>query len=100
MTLMYSPRDLGNGQLAALVSPGVGPDEIHLFLKVTDRLITALIQTARSYDKHKHRISCTRRAYKVLEGPLVTNLIAAIRSCGIYSTMYEDEETGKLNSRL
>jgi len=106
MTLTHSPRalsDLGNGEFCSIGKPLLNleldhiiPDELHLMLRVTDRLITALIQTAQSYDKHQHRKSHTRRAYKVLEGPLVTNLIADIRSCGIYFTMYEDDETGKV----
>ena len=72
------------------------PDELHLMLRVTDRLIKALMHTAQSYDKHQHRLQCIRHAYKVINGPLMTKLIAAIRQCGVSFKVFEDEESGKV----
>ena len=68
-------------------------DELHLMLRVTDVLIKALIETARTYDKHQHRVLRIRCSYKVLDGPLISKLILAIRECGVNFNVYEDKET-------
>ena len=107
MTLTHCPRSLsdlkGNGDFSNIHKPLLNldldhiiPDELHLMLRVTDRLITALIQTAKSYDQHQHRLERIRRAYKVLDGERIKNLIAAIRECGVYFNIYEDDESGKV----
>ena len=61
-------------------------------LRVTDVLITALIETAITHDKHQHRVLGIRRSYKALDGPLLSNLILAIRSCGIYFNAKENDD--------
>ena len=61
-------------------------------LRVTDVLIKALIETARTYDKHQHRVLGIRHSYKALDGPLLKNLILAIRGCGVYFNVYEDKQ--------
>ena len=45
-----------NKPLLDLELDHVIPDELHLMLRVTDVLIKALIETARTYDKHQHRV--------------------------------------------
>ena len=47
------------------------PDELHLMLRISDVLIKALIDTARTYDRHQHRVSRIRRSYKLFDGPLL-----------------------------
>jgi len=87
MRLSHSPRALsdlnGNGQfskpLLNLNLAHIIPDQLHLMLGVTDRLIKAVIQTAIAYDKHQHQLQRIRYAYKVIDGTLMTKLIAAIR---------------------
>jgi len=107
MRLSHSPRALsdlnGNGQFSSSNKPLLNlnldhiiPDELHLMLRVTDRLIKAIIQTAITYDKHQHRLQRIRHAYKVIDGTLMTKLIAAIRECGVSFNVYEDE-SGKVD---
>jgi len=49
------------------------PDELHLLLRITDRLIENLISGAKASD----------RTRDPLQGPMMQRLIAAIRSCGV-----------------
>ena len=72
------------------------PDELHLMLRVTDVLIKALIETARMYDKHQHRVLGIRCSYKVLDGPLLNKLILTIRDCGVHFNIYEDKQNGSV----
>ncbi len=69
MTLNHETRALsdlkGDGEFSSINKPlldleldHIVPDELHLMLRVTDVLIKALIETARTYDKHQHRIGC------------------------------------------
>jgi len=106
MTLSHSPRALsdlnGNGQFSSSNKPLLNlnldhiiPDELHLMLRVTDKLIKAVIQTAITYDKHQHWLQRIKHAYTVIDGTLMTKLIAAIRQCGVSFTVYEDE-SGKV----
>ena len=68
------------------------PDELHLMLRVTDVLINALIETARDYNRNQHMVSGRQGSYKVLDGPLMKNLISAIRDCGVYFNIYDNED--------
>ena len=81
-----------NKPLLDLELDHVIPDELHLMLRVTDVLIKALIETARTYDKHQHRVLRIRRSYRVLDGPLLSKLILAIRDCGVHFNVYENTE--------
>jgi len=49
------------------------PDELHLLLRITDRLIDNLINGAKGSD----------RSRDPLKGPMLQRLIAAVRSCGV-----------------
>ena len=49
------------------------PDELHLLLRVTDRMIENLINGAVAYDDVSN----------ILEGAMLKRLIAEIRSCGV-----------------
>ena len=80
-----------NKPLLDLELDHIVPDELHLMLRVTDVLITALIETAIAYDKHQHRVRRIRCSYKVLDGPLLSKLILAIRECGVHFNVYENE---------
>jgi len=102
MKLSHSPRALsdlnGNGQFSSSNKPLLNlnldhiiPDELHLMLRVTDRLIKVVIQTAIAYDKHQHWLQRTRQAYKVIDGTLMAKLIVAIRQYGVSSNVYENE---------
>ena len=103
MTLNHETRALsdlkGDGEFSSINKPlldleldHIVPDELHLMLRVTDVLIKALIETARTYDKHQHRVLGIRCSYKVLDGPLLNNLILAIRDCGVYFNVYENKD--------
>ena len=81
-----------NKPLLDLELDHIVPDELHLMLRVTDVLIKALIETAIAYDKHQHRVQRIRRSYKVLDGPLLSKLILAIRECGVHFNVYDDRE--------
>jgi len=107
MTIAHTPRHLaalhGNGGFESMKKPLLNisidhiiPDELHLMLRVTDWLITALIETAKAYDHHQHVKNRVRHTYKVQEGALITKLIEAIRQCGVQFNIYEDEGSGKL----
>ena len=67
-------------------------NELHLMLRVTDVLIKALIETARVYDKHQHRVLGIQCSYKALDGPSLKNLILTIHNCRVYFYVYEDEQ--------
>ena len=71
------------------------PDELHLMLRVMDVLIQGLIDTVLAYDRHQHRLSGSRRCYKALDGPMLNNLMMAIKSCGVYFYVTE-QENGKM----
>ena len=93
----------GDGKLGSINIPlldleldHVIPDELHLMLRVMDVLIQGLIDTAVAYDSHQHRLSCSRHSYKVLEGPILKNLMTAIRRSGVYFCLYEQED-GTMN---
>ena len=73
----------------------VMPDELHLMLRVMDVLIQGLIDTVLAYDRHQHRLSRSRRAFKTLDGPMLNNLMMAIKSCGVYFYVIE-LENGKI----
>ena len=102
-TLNHTARTLSDlkadGQFSSINQPlldleldHVVPDELHLMLRVTDVLINALIETASAYDRNQHMVSGTRGSYKVLDGPLIKNLISAIRDCGVYFNIYVNED--------
>ena len=103
MTLQHQKRQLADlkadGKFSSIHKPlldleldHVIPDELHLMLRVTDVLIKALIDTARTFDRHQHRVQRIRRSYKVLDGPLLNKLILAIRACGVSFNVYENQE--------
>lgn len=54
------------------------PDELHLLLRITDRLIENLINGAVAHD----------HVSNVLEGPMLQSLIKAINSCGVIFNVY------------
>ena len=54
------------------------PDELHLLLRITDRLIENLISGAITYDN----------VINILEGTMVKNLIQQIRSCGVQFNIF------------
>ena len=102
-TLNHTARTLSDlkadGQFNSINKPlldleldHVVPDELHLMLRVTDVLINALIETASAYNRNQHMVSGTRGSYKVLDGPLIKNLISAIRDCGVYFNIYVNED--------
>lgn len=57
-------------------------DELHLMLRVTDVLTNALVRDAMTKDKLAGN-------KKVLEGPNLQDLIAAIRKCGVTFSVWE-----------
>ena len=102
-TLNHEARTLSDlkadGQFSSINKPllnleldHIVPDELHLMLRVTDVLINALIDTARAYDRNQHMVSGRQGSYKVLDGPLIKNLISAIRDCGVYFNIYDKED--------
>lgn len=60
------------------------PDELHLLLRITDRLIENLINAAVQYD---HNINNTPTS-RVLDGPMLKCLIREINSCGVTFNIY------------
>ena len=92
----------GSGKLSSINIPLIDveldhviPDELHLMLRVMDVLIQGLIDTVLAYDRHQHRLSGSRRSYKALDGYMLNNLMMAIRNCGVYFCVYEQED-GKM----
>ena len=75
------------------------PDELHLMLRVLDVLIQGLIDTALAYDKHQHSLSRSRSSYKALDGPMLNNLMTAIKSIR-YIFAYTSKKMGKWNGHL
>ena len=76
------------------------PDELHMLLRITDVLIQNLINTATSDDRNKSGIpqsrvyhanvlyTCTHLyMLQILEGPMLKELIEAIRNCGVPFTV-------------
>ena len=92
----------GDGKLCSINVPlldleldHIIPDELHLMLRVMDVLIQGLIDTALAYDRHQHRMSGSRRSYKALGGPMLNNLVTAIKGCGVHFCLYE-QDNGKM----
>ena len=92
----------GDGKLGSINVPlldveldHVIPDELHLMLRVMDVLIQGLIDTALAYDRHQHRLSHSRSSYKALDGPMLNNLMTAIKKCKVHFCLYEQED-GKM----
>ena len=54
------------------------PDELHLLLRITDRLIENLINGAVAHDDVSN----------ILEGEMLKDLIQAINSCGVIFNIY------------
>ena len=44
-----------------------------------------------AYDRHQHRLLRSWRAFKTLDGPMLNNLMMAIKSCGVYFYVIELE---------
>ena len=61
----------------------VVPDELHLLLRTTDILTRNIINAALQYD-----IQNSRSVRDVLNRPMITNLLKAIRSCGVSFNIY------------
>ena len=59
------------------------PDELHLLLRITDRLIKNLISGAITNDN----------VTNILEGTMVKNLVQAIRSCGVTFNIFTKSRT-------
>jgi len=55
------------------------PDELHLLLQITDKMIENLINGAITHDHNINNVPSSR----VLEGPMLNSLIDEIRNCGI-----------------
>ena len=102
----HTPRNCGDlkgdGNLNSVNVPlidleldHVVPDELHLMLRVMDVLIQGLKDTVLAYDRHQHRLSCCRRSFKPLDGPMLNNLVMSIRKCGVYFCLFE-KENGKM----
>ena len=92
----------GDGELSSINIPLIDveidhiiPVELHLMLRVMDVLIQGLIDTVLAYDRHQHRLSGSRRSYKALDGLMLNNLVMAIRNCGVYFCMRE-QDNGKM----
>ena len=81
-----------NKPLPDLELDHIVPDELYLMLRVTTVLINALVEMVQSYDRNQHMVSGRQGSYKVLDGLLIKNLIAAIRDCGIHFTIYDNED--------
>ena len=64
-------------------------------LRVINVLIQGLIDTVLAYDRHQHRMSGSRCSYKALGGPMLNNLMTAIKGCGVHFCLYE-QENGKM----
>ena len=60
------------------------PDELHLLLRVTDRLIENLIIGDMAYDHNVNNVPISKQ----LDGPLVNKLIKEIRGCGVSFSIY------------
>ena len=60
------------------------PDELHLLLRVTDKMIENLINAAIAYDHNVNNVPQS----KVLEGPMLKNLIKEIHTCGVTFIMF------------
>ena len=60
------------------------PDELHLLLRITDKLIDNLINAAVQYD---HNVNNTPTS-QVLKGPMLDCLIREINSCGVTFNIY------------
>ena len=78
----------GDGKLCSINVPlldleldHIIPDELHLMLRVMDVLIQGLIDA--------------RRSYKGLGGPMLNNLVTAIKGCGVHFCLYE-QDNGKM----
>ena len=89
----------GDGKLCSINVPlldlELDHDELHLMLRVMDVLIQGLIDTVLAYDRHQHRMLGSRRSYKALGGPMLNNLVTAIKGCGVHFCLYE-QENGKM----
>ena len=68
-----------NPPLLHIALDHIVPDEFHLMLRVTDKLIENLINGAIAHDSPK----------KPLEGEMVQNLIQEIESCGVQFSIWE-----------
>ena len=65
-------------------------------LRVMDVLIQGLIDTVLAYDRHQHRLSRSKRSFKALDGPMLNNLVMAIKSCGVSFYVFEPGNDGKM----
>lgn len=65
----------------------VVPDELHLLLRVTDVLTRNLINGAMAYDQQN-----SSRIRDILKRPMITNLLKAIRSCGVSFNIFIKKE--------
>ena len=88
----------GNGNLSSINAPllnleldHVIPDELHLMLRVMDVLIEALVCAATAYDNHQHTLLRSRGAFKAINGPMLNNLVMAIKSVGCISACTRKE---------
>ena len=87
----------GNGNLSSINAPllnlqldHVIPDELHLMLRVMDVLIEALVCAATAYDNHQHTLLHSRGAFKAINGPMLNNLVMAIKKCGVHFCLHEE----------
>jgi len=67
-----------NESLLHILLNNIVPDELHLLLRITDILTSNIISTALQRD-----IQNSRSVWDVLNRPMMTNLLKAIRSCGV-----------------
>lgn len=81
---LRSEPGVKNARLINIDIDHVIPDELHLLLRITDKLIENLINAAVQYD---HNMNNTPSS-KVLEGPMLSSLVREINSCGVTFNVY------------
>ena len=101
-TLSSIKRNSEKGKLGCINAPlfdielsNVIADELHLLLRIMDVLIQALIDTAVAHDHHTARKNRVTPRVKAPDGPMVKDLAATIKSCGVNFYVWEDKGADK-----
>ena len=68
------------------------PDELHLMLRVTDVLTNNLIKAVLASDWEATELR--RASFDIKSGQMTTNLLTAIRSCGVTFDVWHNKTSG------
>ena len=84
-----------NPPLLNLEPENIVCDELYLLLRIMDKLIQALINTAKAHDANEaHRLGL--RNTLATEGEMVQKLVKSIGECGVHFYVWEDKEKQEL----